>query len=35
MKSLPHKRLQFSIREFQVDEILVIVVLASFILLLH
>jgi len=35
MKSIQHKRPQFWIREFQIDEILLIVVLASFILLVH
>jgi hypothetical protein len=35
MKLPPNKRPQFWIRDFQIDEILLIVVLASFILLVH
>jgi hypothetical protein len=35
MRSPLNKRPQFWIREFQIDEILLIVVLASFILLVH
>ena len=35
MKLLPNKRPQIWTHEFQIDEILLIVVLASFILLVH
>ena len=35
MRLLPHKRPQMWMHEFQIDEILLIVVLASFILLVH
>jgi hypothetical protein len=35
MKSLFHNRPQYWVREFQIDELLLMVVLASFILLVH